>query len=312
MPATQFERRRTLFWTVLPWRKAFPKRVVKRHVQGVDLYMPWAHLLPDYAKSRPTYGQNLVDLAAGLAARSTTGAPLQVLDVGANIGDSAAQIIARTNGRVLCVEGDPYWAEFLRKNLGSEPRAVIEEVLLTGDEGEWATSAPVREGGTTRFSQDTGATGTTGSLPALSARALRAKHTEFDQLRLVKSDTDGFDPVLVPAVLHAWSDVGPVVFFEFDPGLARIADERDPNLLWEELAGLGYDHLLIWDNTGDPLGHLPIAEAAAAATETLTTRPNHLGYQFWDVAACRGDDADAIAVFDQLMPEAYSPLGTWR
>jgi FkbM family methyltransferase len=303
------QRRLAYVRSALPWRRAFPKRSVRRHVQGVDLHMPWAHLLPDYARARPDYGQNLVQLAAALQARSTTGGPLTVLDIGANIGDSAAQIIARTDARVLCVEGDPYWAEYLRKNLGSEPRAVIEEVLLTGGEGEWAASAPIREAGTTRFSQEAGSAG---SLPTLPARDLRSKHPEFDQLRLVKSDTDGFDPILVPAALHAWADVGPVVFFEFDPGLARIADDRDPNLLWDELLGLGYDRLIIWDNIGDALGQLPTAQAAQMATDTLTPRPTHLGYDFWDVAACRSDDTAAQAVFDELMPEEFSPLGTWR
>lgn len=292
-----------------PVRKVFGRRTVRRHVQGVDLYMPWSHLLPDYARSRPTYGQNLVDLAAALADRQQpAGEPLLVLDIGANIGDSSAQIIARTDARVLCVEGDPYWVGYLRRNLGDDPRATIEEVLLVPDTaGDAPTVGAVRTRGTTRFV----ATSAHEAMPALSARALREKHPAFDQLRLVKSDTDGFDPSLVPQVARAWQDRGPVLFFEFDPTLARLVDDSDPNAVWAALAELGYSRLAVWDNAGDPLGQLDIEDAADCA-RILEPRPIDLGYHFWDLAAARGDDAAALAAFDELMPQPYAPAPATR
>ena len=76
--------------------------------------------------------------------------------------------------------------------------------------------------------------------------ALRAKHPKFDRLRLVKSDTDGFDPVLVVAAAETWSDVAPVLFFEFDPTLARRAGNSDPNTMWDKLGRLGYSRLAVW------------------------------------------------------------------
>jgi FkbM family methyltransferase len=271
--------------------------------------MPWSHLLPDYAHDRPWYGQNLIALAEGLQRHDGGSAgPLTVMDIGANIGDSAAQIIAGTDARVLCVEGDPYWAKFLHMNLDSDPRATIEEALLTPGDGDWATSSPVRWHGTTRFTQDADKQG---ALPSISAKALRQKHPDFDHLRLIKSDTDGFDPTLVPAAAEAWSDSPPVLFFEFDPILARAADDGDPNLLWTKLSSLGYSSLAVWDNTGDPLGRLATEDAAGPATK-LDPRPEHLGYNFWDVAACHQADRSALAVFDELMPEPFSELGTWR
>jgi FkbM family methyltransferase len=309
MPATPQQRRRVFLRANLPWRRLLGGRTVHRRVQGVDLYLPWSHILPDYARIRPWYGQNLVALAEALQQRTADASKtLTVMDIGANIGDSAAQIIARTDAKVLCVEGDPYWATYLRKNLGGNDRAVIEEALLTPSEGQWATSSPVRTHGTTRFTQDAEKLG---ALPALSAQAMREKHPEFAHLRLVKSDTDGFDPILVPAVAEAWNDSPPVLFFEFDPILARAADDQDPNLLWDKLSKLGYSRLAIWDNTGDPLGQLEIGDAAKEAAR-LEPRPVHLGYHFWDVAASHRDDLAAAAAFDELMPDAFSELGTWR
>ncbi len=284
--------------------------MVRRHVQGVALYLPWSHPLPDYAKNGSGYGQSLVELARELGARrnGTGDHPLLVLDIGANIGDSSLQIMAATDARVLCVEGDRHWATFLRKNLGDDERATIEEALLV-PEGGFVDATPVRHGGTTTFRHEALSPD---AMPTMSVSALRAAHPEFDRLRLVKSDTDGYDPSLVPAVAEAWADAAPVLHFEFDPLLAKAAGDDRPNDIWEKLSDLGYARLGIWDNGGDPLGQLAITEAAEAAA-SLEPRPSHkLGYDFWDVVAVRTDDEAGIAALDALLPHAYSERGTWR
>jgi FkbM family methyltransferase len=307
MPSTRRERLGTKLRVCAPWRLALPNRTVRRHVQGVDLYLPWSHRLPDYARTRPTYGQNLIELAAQLNDRGGSGTePLLVLDVGANIGDSAAQILARTDARVLCVEGDPYWAGYLRKNLGASARATLEEVLLTAEEAVPASANAVRAGGTTRFVENGAGDA---SLPHLSVTALRDRHPEFAGLRLVKSDTDGLDPVLVPAIARAWSESRPVLFFEFDPILARAAGNDRPNDVWHRLADLGYGPAAIWDNGADPLGRADVTELPEHA-RVLEPRPVELGYHFWDVAVCHVDDEAARAAFDALVQMPYAaPAG---
>jgi FkbM family methyltransferase len=281
----------------------FPDRTVRRRVQGVELKLPWSHPLPDYARSRPTYGQNLVDLAAVLSAGLPTDSrPLRMLDVGANIGDSALQVAARTGAEVLCVEADPYWLRYLEMNVGDRSDIDIIAALLTTDDHSAAPTAAVRAHGTTHFvSTDS----SSDALQPISASALRAAYPRFDRIRLVKSDTDGFDPAIVPAVARAWHDSGPVIFFEFDPTLARSVGDEDPFQVWSKLAELGYSEVAVWDNGGDPLGRVAIEEAAQRA-RILEPRPIHLGYHFWDVAVCRADDADAIAAFDTLMPHPFA------
>jgi FkbM family methyltransferase len=306
MPATRQQRLRTLARTWLPWRKLFGNRTVKRTVQGVELYLPWSHVLPDYARARPTYGQNLVELAAALASRQPADSgPLRLLDIGANIGDSALQILNRLDARVLCVEADPYWLKFLHLNADPDDRIAIEEVLLVGDDDEGGSVKAVRGIGTTTFAPTADSDGTVGRL---SVGALRERHRDFAELRLIKSDTDGFDPGLVPATARAWSSSGPVLFFEFDPALARGVGNEDPHRLWAELADLGYDRLAIWDNTGDPLGQLGLDQVAEEAAR-LEPPPVSLGYHFWDVAACRADDRAAIEAFQVVMPETFDRRG---
>jgi FkbM family methyltransferase len=310
LPASRSQRLRVLIRTSAPWRKLLPNRTVEREVQGVRLSMPWSHLLPDYARARSTYGQNLVELAAALKrlARPDAG-PLRMLDVGANIGDSALQVLNRIDARVLCVEADPYWTRFLHLNTGGDDRVTIVEALLVeSDDGEGSRLTAVRQTGTTTFVP---AAGGDASPPRLSVHALRDDHPDFQDLRLIKSDTDGFDPALVPALAREWRASGPVLFFEFDPGLARGVGNDDPQKVWEALAACGYAHVAIWDNTGDPLGRLEIDEAPAEAAR-LEPRPRQLGYHFWDVAACRSDDSEAVAALDELMPMSFDSRGHRR
>jgi len=281
-----------------PWRKALGNRMVKRHVQGVDLYLPWSHLLPDYARVNPAYGQNLVELAAGLSAGTT----LNVLDVGANIGDSAAQIVHRTDARVLCVEGDPYWIDYLRRNVGGDSRITMAEVFLAYPGSSWSGPTPVRAHGTTHFVDDASASSGVTTLPITE---LRKQYPAFDSLRLVKSDTDGLDVALVPAIAEAWRDSAPVIFFEFDPRLTRDAGFANPNEVFEKLLALGYTRAAVWDNGGTPLGQMDLADASANAA-ILDRDPDDIGYYFWDVAVRRDGDTVAAQIFDKLVPQDFT------
>lgn len=288
--------------TALPWRRLLPDRTVRRRVQGVELYLPWSHTLPDYARSRATYGQNLVELAASLAERYA--GEFTVVDVGANVGDSALQILRRVSGRVLSVEGDPYWARYLRMNTGDEPRVTVVEALLTATDEDRTDVTAVRGSGTTSFKP---ASSGSQSAQPLSISRLYAEHPEFADARLIKSDTDGFDTMLIPALANAWINAGPVLYFEFDPRMTRGTTGADPHTVWDALRKLGYEHFAIWDNGGDPLGRLEIGDVRAPAL--ALERTGGFGYDFWDVAACRAGDEAALAAFDDLVSTGFDPRG---
>lgn len=276
-------------------RDRFPDRTVTREVQGIEIVLPWAHRLPDYAKSSPEYGQNLPRLAAALAAADN--GPVNVIDVGANVGDSALQILAATDGRVLCVEGDRFYLDFLHINVAKDPRISVEAALLQNDDDDASVAmAPIRVGGTTRF--EPGESSLTA--PAVSMTELRRRHPDFDELRLIKSDTDGYDVELIPGLARTWADSTPVLFFEYDPTLSRLAD-NNPLKVWKELSALGYRHVGVWDNGGVPLGLHPIDEvpALAAILDAPTGRRTRV---YWDVAAVHGDDARGLAALKAVLP----------
>lgn len=278
-------------WAV---RGTWPDRSVRRQVQGVELWLPWSHRLPDYARLAPTYGQNLVELAALLADGAE---PLTVVDVGANVGDSTLQIMNATDSRALCVEADGFFLDYLRRNVGDDPRVTIEASLLEPSEADAVQMAPVRVGGTTRFEPGT----STQTAPTVSTTELRRRHPDFDKLRLVKSDTDGYDVVLVPALASAWADSRPVLFFEYDHVLSRMAGNH-PILVWDELASLGYSEVAVWDYSGQPLGRSTVGDIALSAT-VLDGTPDDRSHNYWDVAVVHRDDAAALAAVKKLVSQ---------
>lgn len=268
-------------------RDTWPNRWVERDVHGVRMAMPWSHRLPDYAAHDAAYGANLVDLAALLAADG----PVHVLDVGANIGDSTLLILDRVDARVLAVEADDVFLPFLRHNVDGDARVVVEPSLLLAAPESGAVRS-VRVGGTATFVRDDSAGA---EVPALTVDDLHARHPEFEGLRLVKSDTDGYDVSLVPAIARAWSDSRPVLFFEYDERLTRRA-AIEPRAVWDELAALGYEDCVVWDNGGHLLRSTTVADVRAL----LDTDYPRDRRQFWDVAVAHREDEAGRRALDVL------------
>jgi FkbM family methyltransferase len=230
---------------------------------------------------------------------------LQVIDIGANIGDSARLILAAVSARILCVEGDNYWLPWLRANVQGESRVVVEPSLVV-PRGWESHLVPKRGQGTTSFVRST-RTGA-GDIPALTAVELRSRHPDFDHVRLIKSDTDGFDTVILPEVATEYASLAPVLFFEYDPGMAReVGADPRPQDIWSRLQGLGYEHFAYWSNHGQYLGH---AEAATIADRSrdLELPLRVRGYHYWDVAAFKSDDG---GYFSQVINAATSRILDW-
>jgi len=274
--------------------RMLPNRPVRRRVRGVDMVLPRRHLLPYMAREGSPYAQNLVDLAV-LLGRTTP--DLVVLDVGANVGDSALLILDRVACRVVCVEGDPEWLTFLERNVGHRDDVAIAPVLISGDGEEQLVSIVHADSGT---SQVVRASEATGGLHTVPAGQLAEMHPELERVRLVKSDTDGFDVELVKSFARTFRASRPVLFFEYDPRATRIVTpEVTPSSLFETLAELGYEHATVWTNGGHVLGTGRVRELIERS-QVLEGGREGVGYDFWDVAVAHGEDADGTAALAEL------------
>jgi hypothetical protein len=218
-----------------------------------------------------------------------------MVDVGANLGDQTLQVAAATELRSLCVQGDPYWLRYLKTNLARDDRFDIEPALLVARQEEADDDkCPVRRLGTTRFERPDQYAG----LTRLLVSDLRHRHPQFDQGRLIKSDTDAYDVGLIPALARTWRASRPALFFEYDPGHSRQTGSMDPDLVWDELAHLGYSTRALWDNFGRFCHLTKIVEARKFAQPLGP--PIDATCHYWDVAVIHSDDADAEQALSEL------------
>jgi FkbM family methyltransferase len=242
--------------------------VVRHRVAGVELELLLSHELPFYLHDHPSYGQNAGELAA------LAGGP--VVDVGANVGDTAAIVRAHTEAPVLCVEGEDRFFELLRRNavrLAPAPELAHAFVAAGPVQGRVVTAA-----GTARVVPGEG------EVEARTLGEILADHPSFARPRLLKLDTDGMDVPILLAELELLARLRPVLFFEYDPHLG--ADPR----VFEALHAIGYERAFVWENTGDPAGGLRLADPQAV--HDLHRRyAGHGGSRYADIAVLHADDA---------------------
>ena len=201
--------------------------IVRHRVGPADLLLPLSHELPFYRKDHPLYDRAIGRIAA------EAGGP--VVDVGANVGDTAASIRGHTDAPILCVEGDERYFELLERNAPQLGDVELERAFVEGP----ARATVERGGGTARVAPGDD------ELPSRPLAAILADHPRFAEPALVKIDTDGMDIPIVLASLDLLARTKPVLFFEYDPHLGA-----DPSV-FERLREAGYRTMDVYENTGE-------------------------------------------------------------
>jgi FkbM family methyltransferase len=246
-----------------------------------DVTLPAGHRLPWFQSVFPAYDRYAAGLLHDLCRGSAT--PL-LIDVGANVGDTTLLALDAVDPlRVVAVEGDPSFLDYLRANT----RQVAERVEIVDSFVEVESL----RGLTYQAGPSTGGfvTGATQSAaPMVGVPDLLARASGHD-LVIWKSDTDGLD---VPILDRGWPEIDAlcdVVWFELDPFLDTEGGARLPHLVAQLAAS---DRVvLVYDNAGRRM----LTVSAAAASDVLTgltqwlsepTIPGETGYfDVWAVSS---------------------------
>jgi FkbM family methyltransferase len=204
--------------------------------------VPLSHPLPRIVAQDETYLQPLAALAAALVA---TSGPGPAIDIGANIGDTAVVIASGGLTAVTCVEGNAMFLPILRENARLAGRRgwnfrVLDRFVL--DDGEPIDYRIETKGGTASLVPAGGrGSGRTAPLMITASELLRP----FDEIALVKIDTDGLDLRILRSLIAALNGRAlRAVFVEYTPALEQVGDEFDL------LAGVGLDAVLVYDHLG--------------------------------------------------------------
>lgn len=212
-----------------------------------SLLMPEDHKLDLYQRQFGLYDRALAEIARAVAGKYP-GAP--VIDIGANIGDSAALICRYQDLPVLCIEGNPTFLAYLRRNLAHLPGCVeIAETLIGSALGAIAAGTMHTGDGTARIDIDT-ATHAEDGIPIEPLGSLLHRHPRYSSARLMKCDTDGNDFDIILSSKDLLASLLPVLFFEFDPTI-RKSGIRQGIAAISALEEIGYRRFLVYDNFGN-------------------------------------------------------------
>ncbi|MEI8373981.1 MAG: FkbM family methyltransferase [Planctomycetota bacterium] len=170
------------------------------------------------------------------------------VDIGANVGDTAAAINAGGKTPVLCIEGDPSCFRFLEHNAKALGQHVVVEKCFVGDTDGQADEEQLDrcQGTTTAVRAIESAAG---GLPVRRLESILRVHPQFEVPQLVKIDTDGYDFRIILSHLPFLLTRKPVLFFEYIVD-ARPSYEQSLECI-DALIRLGYEQFFVFDNFGN-------------------------------------------------------------
>ncbi len=214
--------------------------IVNYQYKQFNLAILFSHDFPFNFKEFPGYSQNLAAVTKLLLKKYPN---LHAIDVGANIGDSAAIMQSEGNVPVLCIEGNPKFLGLLETNT-KQMHAISVEPCFVGEEEVMVKA--VNNLGTAYLEK------TNEGISVKTISSIIEKHAAFLNTKLFKIDTDGFDNKIIRGAKDFLVQSKSSVFFEYDPHFLSLQGERGLDI-YPFLVAIGYTKFVIYDNLGDHL-----------------------------------------------------------
>jgi len=217
------------------------------------LALPPSHQLDHFHQHWPRLQLALGDIAQAVAGKYSG---FSAIDIGANIGDTAAIICSRDDVATLCIEGNPVYWPYLEENarrIGSH--VVIDRSFI----GETAGAQPL--------AVHTDPSGTAKLVPAEDGSEITLRtfdqvlreHPRFIRSKLIKIDVDGFDFEIIRGAVALLKALQPILFYEYAP-IESGTGGGDGMDIFRVLTEIGYNRFLIWDGYGHYMVHLTDAD----------------------------------------------------
>jgi FkbM family methyltransferase len=258
------------------------ERLIRYELGGSEILLPLGHDLPLIRSMFPQYSTNIGRLCSYVSDKYPG---LHVIDIGANVGDTAAIVREFSQCPILCVEGDEYYFNILSENIR---RAKLQSVktarafvaTYTGEiKGQLVSVA-----GTAHFVETEAS-----SMKGIRLSRLLDDFPEFQSPKLLKIDTDGFDCSILRSELDWLGKQKPIIFFEYDPFFFRD-QTYDGARIFEDLSAVGYTFAVIYDNFGDYLISVDLQRDVHILADLQNYYVGRKGLQYVDVAVFHSED----------------------
>jgi FkbM family methyltransferase len=212
---------------------------------GYAMLLPSSHPLPRYWNEFPNYDRALPRLVRSLS-EFTGSAEFVIVDIGANVGDTAIALLQAPASYVIAIEGNPVFLPYLQYNLADfAHRSVIIDQFI-GPENAQRLTVQTRNGTAKLVHADDNATSVINMIGLDKALAKTGKSV----IDLIKIDTDGFDVQIIMNSLSMLSASDISIFFEFDPRLAEPIT-GPAWTIYDILERAGYHFGIAYLNTGE-------------------------------------------------------------
>ena len=233
----------------------------------------------------PEINSHLGRLALEIANKYTDAA---IVDVGANVGDTIAVIKSFCDTPILGIEGDEQSFRYLEQNTKQFSDVLISKTFL-GETDRKIKVKLCKEGtNTSVIPTEHGSQEIT--LKSLDRLLSEPQFTKFN-FKLIKTDTEGFDTIILRGAKKSISHFKPVLFFEYNPeNMIAINEDGFSTLLSFTL--FGYNQVVFFDRMGKLL-----LSTTLSNKEILTNLHNYISsagnlITFYDVCVFHLEDQD--------------------
>lgn len=169
-----------------------------------------------------------------------------IIDVGANIGDSVGLIRTEITSPIICIEGDSFYYDLLKKNLESFENVISIQHYL-GESDNTISASPIHEHGTLKLSNDV----IDNQKIQIKTLDTLIKETQIDwgNIKLLKVDTDGFDNAIIKGSKNLLKSNKPVIFFEYSEMHLRENGSNGLDI-FPFLVSYDYENIMFYEPNG--------------------------------------------------------------
>jgi FkbM family methyltransferase len=255
------------------------------------------HLLPEYQSRHRLYDRFLPILC-----KQFDHPDLWIIDVGANVGDTAVAVAQACRNPILCIEGDDDFFDLLKHNVdslfGKRERPVHCVKALAGS-GRF--TGFLKNDGTTAGLAPSGASGRHAA--AALDDLLSTVGAPTTAIALIKVDTDGYDGDVILSARKILTASRPVIFWE--NYFATTEQMRAFEVLYQNLFDAGYRYFWVFDN----YGNLMLRECSL---NNIVDLNEYVGSQQFHGCTRSIFYTDVLAVTDDKLARARKAIAVFR
>lgn len=219
---------------------------INYRIGNFSICLPHDHKLPEYQKAFKNYDKKFKNILESIAKHQDI---KTIIDIGANVGDTAAFLRTYTKSKIICIEGDQMYLKYLSQNSKIIPNLTIVDAYV-GSEDETFLGEVTRKDGTAKIIQNKNCSEMKVEVKTRSLHAILSNlKIDPDKIQLIKIDTDGYDFKILHSNKELIKQYKPNIYFEYDINF-NDNDATDALNLVLFLETLGYI-LVIYDNFGN-------------------------------------------------------------